>query len=450
MENEQLLEKYGLFNARVPRFTSYPPATRFETGTGQRQQASWLSGIRPAEQLSLYVHIPFCRRLCWFCACRTQGTKTLRPVADYVDVLLEELNAVRALLPRDVSLARLHLGGGTPTLLPGALMDQLVQGIFHEFPSAQGFEFSVEIDPISAADDTLLSLASWGLNRASIGVQDFDPEVQEAIGRPQGFDVTEKVVRKLRQMGVGSINLDFLYGLPHQTAATITNTLERVLSLNPDRLALYGYAHVPHVSKRQVMIDADELPAPRERYALASLAADKLIDAGYQQIGIDHFAKPDDGLATAAQEGRLRRNFQGYTDDPCETLLGFGASAISQFREGYTQNAVATAAYKERIRKGGLAGHRGYEFTNHDRAVAAMVQDLMCCNSFDLKSTCQRFPSDRKVAEKLAQQLEAQFPDALSCSNGEVTIRPEAKSLTRIIAAALSEGEGMQTGSLAI
>ncbi|MEM9716600.1 MAG: oxygen-independent coproporphyrinogen III oxidase, partial [Pseudomonadota bacterium] len=359
MENLALLEKYGLFDAKVPRYTSYPPANRFEAGIGQRNQGQWLAQTEPKEPLSLYVHIPFCRRLCWFCACRTQGTKTLRPVEDYVDILLREIDAVSFQLERQRDIARLHLGGGTPTLLSATAMHKLLVCIFDNFSPTSDFEFSVEIDPTEASDDILSTLTKWGMDRASIGVQDFDPAVQEAIGREQSFEDTKRVVDVLRDAGLKSLNMDLLYGLPHQTEPTIRRTLEDIKSLSPDRLALYGYAHVPHVSKRQVMIPTDDLPDPRQRFKLAEIAQTVLSDSGYVTLGIDHFAKPDDGLAQAAAAGTMKRNFQGYTDDPCVTLIGFGASAISKFRQGYSQNAVATAAYVERVQASGMVGHRG-------------------------------------------------------------------------------------------
>ena len=450
MENEQVLERHGLFNARVPRFTSYPPANRFEAGTGQRHQPEWLSTIQPGEPLSVYVHIPFCKRLCWFCACRTQGTQTLRPVAAYVDTLIQEVQALSTHLPTGVALSRLHLGGGTPTLLDARLMDRLIQSLFDHFPTAADFEFSVEIDPTEAEHDVLESLAAWGLGRASVGVQDFAPKVQEAIGRIQSFEQTEKIIKRLRRMGVASINLDLLYGLPHQTDESLDETLTKVLSLSPDRLALYGYAHVPHISKRQVMIDRENLPAPRARYHLAANAAQRLLNRGYEPIGIDHFALPEDSLAIAARSGRLRRNFQGYTDDPCETLIGIGASAISRFREGYTQNAAATAAYSERIQTTGLAAHRGYAFTSRDQLIAQMIEDLMCRNVLDLDKTRSQFPSLTKRIDRIADRLTENFQGAVVPNGQTIAVHPQARSLTRIIAAALSEGDGAPTGSLAI
>ena len=283
MTEQRLLEKHGLYSARVPRYTSYPPANHFAADLGRRHQTGWLTEVPEGAAVSLYVHVPFCRRLCWLCACRTQGTTTLRPVDAYVDTLLAELREVRSRLPARVGMARLHLGGGTPTLLSPATMTRLSARYSTPFAPAEGFEFSVEIDPTEAAPDLLDVLARFGLNRASIGVQDFEPEVQKAIGRVQSFEITRDVVDRLRADGVRSLNLDLLYGLPHQTRATLGDTLHQVLDLAPDRLALYGYAHVPWMSKRQVMIPAAALPSTQERYHLSALARDVLAGKGYRR-----------------------------------------------------------------------------------------------------------------------------------------------------------------------
>ncbi|MEM9717161.1 MAG: oxygen-independent coproporphyrinogen III oxidase [Pseudomonadota bacterium] len=439
MENLALLEKYGLFDAKVPRYTSYPPANHFEAGIGQRNQSQWLAQIEPTEPLSLYVHIPFCRRLCWFCACRTQGTKTLRPVEDYVDILMREIDAVSFQLERQRDIARLHLGGGTPTLLSATAMNKLLTSIFDNFSQTADFEFSVEIDPTEASDDILSTLTKWGMDRASIGVQDFYPAVQEAIGREQSFEDTKRVVDILRGASLKSLNMDLLYGLPHQTEPTIRRTLEDIKSLSPDRLALYGYAHVPHISKRQVMIPTDDLPDPRQRFKLAEIAQTMLSDSGYVMLGIDHFAKPDDGLAQAAAAGTMKRNFQGYTDDPCDTLIGFGASAISKFRQGYSQNAVATAAYVERVQASGMAGHRGYAMSPRDDFLADMIEDLMCKGAINLDDLAAKHYKSGIDIRTVGHDLLTRFPDALTYQDNTLTLSAEAQSLCRVVAAAMDE-----------
>ena len=346
------LRRYGLFNAKVPRFTSYPPANRFSDAVTGETVESWLSTVPSGADVSLYVHVPFCRRLCWFCACRTQGTKTDGPLARYVETLLAEIAMVRAQLPEDIRVARLHLGGGTPTILSPALMDRLLGALDDAFGLGARDEFSVEIDPVEIDAPRLEVLARHGLNRASLGVQDFDPKVQEAIGRVQSVEETRAAVDMLRDLGVTDLNFDLLYGLPFQTEASLDRTLDQVLDIGPGRLALYGYAHVPWMSKRQMVIPVDALPAPETRHALFEQARMRLLGAGHVQIGIDHFARPDDGLARALVERRLARNFQGYTEDRVPWLIGLGASAISRYPQGYAQNQPATALYQAAIASG--------------------------------------------------------------------------------------------------
>lgn len=363
----------------------------------------------------------------------------MRPVEAYLTVLVQELRAVRQLLPAGLKMARLHLGGGTPTILLPEAMDRLLTEVFATFSGADDLEFSVEIDPTEAAPELLETLAGFGLNRASIGVQDFTQQVQNAIGRQQSFVQTQSVITKLRALGVPNINLDLLYGLPHQTQGSFANTLDRVLALDPDRLAIYGYAHVPWMSKRQVMIKEENLPDTHARFDLAEMAAGVFSQAGYLPIGIDHFALSTDGLAQAASAGRLRRNFQGYTDDTAPTLIGFGASAISRFAQGYVQNAPATSAYLERIAQGGLAGHNGYAMRDVDLMVARVIEELMCSFSFNEEQLVAEFPDNRLVIHELGVSLMRKFADVFDIVQGGLRLREDARPLVRIIASCVDD-----------
>lgn len=444
-------ERFGLFTARVPRYTSYPPANHFEAGLGAVHQADWLAAIPEGEAISLYIHIPFCKRLCWFCACHTQGTQTLRPVEAYIDTLLREIAMVRAALAPSVHLSRLHLGGGTPTILSPALMERLIGAVFDAFARADDFEFSVEIDPTEAAPALLRRLGQLGMNRASIGVQDFEPKVQEAIGRLQSYAETRAAIDVLRGTGVGSLNMDLLYGLPHQSLATLGTTLDQVLGLAPDRVALYGYAHVPWMSKRQVLIDEDALPGPKDRFAMAEYAKTRFVAAGYVPIGIDHFARPEDGLAQALAAGRLRRNFQGYTDDPARTLVGLGASAVSQYAQGFCQNAAPTRAWTERIEANELAGHRGYVLSAADRLVARMIEELMCTGRLDAAALGAEFPDQTAKIHSDVNQLTQQFNGVVQLEGGLLQVAPAHFALLRLMAAALDPREAKaQAHSVAI
>lgn len=416
--------------ARAPRYTSYPPATQFSAAVGPDQARLWLGRVDPAEPISVYVHIPFCRRLCWFCACRTQGTATDAPLTPYLDVLEQEIALVADALPPGVQVGHLHLGGGTPTFLPPDQMTRLFAMLDAPFPRAPGAEVSVEVDPTEIDAPRLDALAAAGVTRASLGVQDFEPQVQAAIGRPQSFEQTRDAVEGLRARGIAAINLDLLYGLPHQTAATLTRTIEQALSLTPDRLALYGYAHVPWASKRQVMIREEDLPDPATRLELTTMAAAQFMHAGFEPVGIDHFARAADPMAQAARAGTLRRNFQGYTTDTARTLVGLGASSISHLPQGFVQNAARTADWKARVAQGRLAAVRGHALTPGDRLIAAVIERLLCDFTVD-----PRMFHDPRAVACLVDRAATAWPEAVTVgSDGVLKVPEAARFATRMIA----------------
>lgn len=438
MEHIARLRALGLFDARVPRYTSYPTAPVFRPAVGADLQARALASLDPGEPVSVYLHVPFCERLCWFCACHTQGTKTLGPVEEYIATLEQEIAQVAALLPPGIRMGRLHWGGGTPTILPPPLIHRLAQAVKAAVPPAPDWEFSVEIDPTMVDRAKIDALAQEGFNRASIGIQDFAPEVQRSIGRIQPFDVTAACVADLRAAGIRSLNADLVYGLPHQSEDRIRATVEQVLELGPDRVALYGYAHVPWVSKRQKLIPEEALPRDLARYTLAQVAGGMFQGAGYDAIGIDHFARPGDGLARAPRDGRLRRNFQGYTDDTCPTLIGMGASSISRFPGAYVQNAPATAAWAGRILAGGLGGAKGHAFTPEDRLRARAIEMLMCDFALDLPALSRDFGEAASAGLGPALAAAAQRFAGFVALDGEgLRILPEGRPLTRMIASGL-------------
>ncbi|MEO0692692.1 MAG: oxygen-independent coproporphyrinogen III oxidase [Pseudomonadota bacterium] len=446
MDSVTQLRRMGLFDARVPRYTSYPTANHFGADIGPNDMGRWISAIPTGSEISLYVHIPFCRRLCWFCACRTQGTATAAPVQGYLEIIKQELALVADRLPDGVTLSRLHWGGGTPTLLDPAMMSDLAATIERIAPLAPNAEFSVEIDPNEIDADRLNELARIGMNRASIGVQDFDPDIQATIGRPQTFEMTKDVVDGLRDRGVESLNVDILYGLPHQTEQRISDSVQQVLTLSPDRVALYGYAHVPWMARRQAMIPTEALPVPEARLELYETARKLFVWDGYREIGIDHFARPGDGLARAADAGTLRRNFQGYTDDPAEVLIGVGASSISRFPQGFAQNNPSTSGYHQTVRDGGLATVRGHAFTAEDKVREAMIGKLMCDFAIDfiaLGKTLGLAPSD--LASRF-DGIEEVFPDILDRDGTHIEIKPVGRPLTRMIARYLDTYAAGQTG----
>jgi oxygen-independent coproporphyrinogen-3 oxidase len=441
MEQVNQLRRMGLFDAKVPRYTSYPPATKFSNDVAGPDFSGWIETIPPGAKISLYLHVPFCRRLCWFCACRTQGVRSDAPVQAYVDTLKQEVAAIGGRLPDGVEVARLHWGGGTPTLLSPAMMTDLADSVAAAFDFTPDAEFSVEIDPNEIDEARIGALAAAGMNRASIGVQDFDPEIQQVIGRIQGYEVTRAAVESLRAAGIRSLNADILFGLPHQSQERISESVQMLLSLSPDRVALYGYAHVPWMAKRQAMIPTDALPSPEERLALFETARRLFLWDSYQEIGIDHFAKPEDSLAVAARSGHMRRNFQGYTDDTCDVLIGMGASAISRFPQGYAQNASSTAAYQKAVREGEMATGRGHAFKGEDRLRSRMIEMLMCDFRIDARRLGEEFHLAPTRLTELFSAAAGQFPGMVRITPDGFEILPEGRPLARMIARAFDAYE---------
>ena len=436
METESQLARLGLFDARVPRYTSYPTAPKFSGAVGPSHFGRWLDQIAPGSRISLYLHVPFCRRLCWFCACRTQGTRSDAPVIAYVETLVQELALLRRALPEGVTLSRLHWGGGTPTLMPAQQMQQLARAIFDTVPLGEGAEFSVEIDPNEIDAERLDVLAAAGMNRASIGVQDFDPQIQAVIGRDQTYEVTRNAAEMIRARGVRSLNADILYGLPDQSRARIADSVQKLLSLSPDRVALYGYAHVPWMARRQQMIPSDSLPRPEERLELFETARRLFLWDGYEEVGIDHFARPDDGLAVAMREGRLKRNFQGYTDDTAPVLVGLGASSISRFPQGFAQMNPSTSAWTKAVQAGEFATMRGHEFTPDDKLRGRIIEALMCDFRVSMAELTADFAATPEGLHALFAPVAERFEGFVTLNATELRIHPEGQPLTRMIAAA--------------
>ncbi len=428
------MAKLGLFDTKVPRYTSYPTAPQFRNDVSGDIFANWIEEITPGSSISLYVHVPFCRTLCWFCACRTQGTQSDAPVKAYLEVLKAELALLRARLPKGVTLSRLHWGGGTPTLLRPSMMQELAGLIASIAPFATNAEFSVEIDPNEIDEPRLDALAAAGMTRASIGVQDFDPEIQKTIGRIQSFEVTRDAVDMIRARGITSLNADILFGLPHQTRERMTTSVQKLLSLQPDRVALYGYAHVPWMAKRQQLIPSEALPTPQERLELYETGRKLFLCDNYAEIGIDHFATADDGLTIAHKAGALRRNFQGYTDDTSDVLIGIGASSISRFPQGYAQNTSATAAHTKAIRDGQFSTTRGHVFVGEDRLRARLIEALMCDFRIDAGEIRQRFGVGQAKIDAMFEAANQAFPGILNIGNSALSIPVDARPLTRIIA----------------
>ena len=434
MDTQSQLTRLGLFDARVPRYTSYPTAPHFGDSVKPETFADWIRRIPAGSEISLYLHVPFCRRLCWFCACRTQGTTSDAPVRAYAETLKAELALLAAHLPPGVRLSRLHWGGGTPTLLAPDLIGDLAAAVFAVAPMAEGGEFSVEIDPNEIDEARLDALSAAGMNRASIGVQDFDPEIQQTIGREQSYDITRAAVDAIRARGVASLNADILFGLPHQSRERIADSVQKLLSLSPDRVALYGYAHVPWMSRRQQMIPSDAMPTPQERLGLFEIARELFLWDGYVEVGIDHFARPEDSMARALKAGTLRRNFQGYTDDPAPVLVGLGASSISRFPQGYSQNVSGTGDYTREVRAGRFPTHRGHVFDGEDLLRARIIEALMCDFRVSRAELLDRFAVTEARLDALFAPVAAHFGDMVRLDAEGLSIPVPGRPLTRMIA----------------
>lgn len=418
----------------VPRYTSYPTAPHFSADAGPGVMESLLGEAHGAP-VSLYAHIPFCDRLCWFCGCHTRQTRKYAPVAAYLDTLIDEIALVSGKAARPLDVARVHLGGGSPSILRPDDFARLRTALEENFDLRKDAEISIEIDPADIGENTIEGFAALGMNRASIGVQDFDPRVQEAINRPQSFELTRDVVVDLRKAGISSLNIDALFGLPHQTLESVGRTIEQVISLAPDRVALFGYAHVPWMKKHQRMIDENALPDSEERIAQSDHARALLLAAGYEAIGIDHFALPGDSLAIATREGRLKRNFQGYTTDECPTLLGLGASSISQSPEGYVQNIVATGQYRAAIAEGRLPASRGFALGRDDVIRSAIIESLMCRFAVDFGDLFARFGEVVRPYVCEMRRAAALDEEGLVLLEDEaLRVRDDARPFVRIVA----------------
>ena len=420
----------------VPRYTSYPTAPHFSGDFAPETYERWLGELDRDAAVSLYLHIPFCDELCWFCACRTQGSKMYYPVTRYLAQIEREITRVAELTGGGQTISQMHWGGGSPTVLAPGDIRRLHRHVREHFPAVENAEFAVEIDPRDMTPDRFEAFEDVGLTRASIGVQDFDQTVQAAIGRKQGYELTRDVVARLRGIGVGGVNIDLLYGLPHQTEASIGRTIEQVIEIGPDRIAIFGYAHVPWMAKRQKLIDPASLPGPEQRQAQASLAAAMLVQAGYTAIGIDHFARPGDSLALARDDGTLRRNFQGYTVDRAQAMLAFGASAIGFLPQGYVQNDPATATYQLRIENGGLASRRGCVLNLDDRIRRDAIEEILCQFRLDLDRLTASYGDFTEPLRETAARLLAAAPEgALEPWRGGFRIAEGWRSRTRLIAA---------------
>ncbi|CAA7614608.1 Oxygen-independent coproporphyrinogen-III oxidase [Candidatus Terasakiella magnetica] len=432
----ELAAKYDL---RVPRYTSYPTAPHFHPGVTSETYGEWLGGIDPKLELSLYLHIAFCAEMCWFCGCHTKITKRYAPVAAYMDALWREVELVAEALPTRMTARHIHFGGGSPTILTPEDFVKTVDLLKSRFLLKDGAEVAVELDPRTADEAYVKAMAGAGVTRASIGVQDLDPKVQQAINRIQPYEVTERVVNWLGQYGVPEVNIDLIYGLPYQTLDGLLATIDRsVTGFKPRRIALFGYAHVPWMKKHQNLIPEESLPDTNTRWQQYEQGCRLLTEThGYVQIGLDHFAAPDDAMAIALRDKRLHRNFQGYTTDSATTLIGFGASGIGSLPQGYVVNEGEVHAYQRSVAAGRLGTSRGIAISDDDRLRREIIERLMCDLEIDLDVVAGRHGVDGGQFAAELDSLGGLVADGLARVEGHrVFVTDEGRTLVRAVCAA--------------
>ena len=425
----ELVKRYS---APVPRYASYPTAPHFSAAVGRDTYAAWLAELPAAGRLSLYMHIPFCESLCWYCGCCTKAVQRYEPVADYLSALHAEIRAIGHRISTDHQVTHIHWGGGSPNILSAADIAALADAQRREFRVEEGAEFAVEIDPRGLDDERIAAFARGGVTRVSVGVQDFNDKVQAAINRRQTFEETQRAVVAFRSYGIDAINIDLVYGLPHQTRDSVERTALKVLELQPNRVAVFGYAHLPSRLKHQALIDAGALPGVIERFAQANRFGRILIAAGYMRVGLDHYALPGDPLASK----KVARNFQGYTTDHADALIGLGASAIGRLPQGYVQNHASTAEYARRISETGLATSRGITLTDGDRMRGFVIERLMCDFAFPERELRLRYGSQSEEILREAQALLQADQDRLIERDGETfRVTDRGRPFVRTIAA---------------
>ena len=414
--------------ASGPRYTSYPTADRFHNGFGETEYANALElrGLGALNKpLSLYIHIPFCNTICYYCGCNKIITKDKSRADAYIEYLEREMDLLAPHLSGRHQLAQLHFGGGTPTFLSDEQLERVFAMIRKHFQLIPSGEYSIEIDPRKVSRDTVFHLGRLGFNRMSVGIQDFDPKVQAAVNRIQTVEETREVIEAAREAGMKAVSADLIYGLPHQSLESIKPTIDTVLALDPDRLALYHYAHLPHIFKPQRRIDTEAVPGSEEKLDILQYAVHTLTERGYVFIGMDHFAKPDDELAVALREGWLQRNFQGYSTYADCDLVAIGVSSIGKIGSTYSQNERDIDAYYAAIDAGRLPIMRGYQLNRDDILRRSIIQDLMC-----------RFALDFQLYESMfgipfAQYFKAELADLQQLAQlGLITMRGNGLKVT--------------------
>ncbi|MGB1076889.1 MAG: oxygen-independent coproporphyrinogen III oxidase [Bdellovibrionales bacterium] len=421
MSTIELLSKY---DRPVPRYTSYPTAVHFHDNVTNKDYDKELSTLKSNELVSLYIHIPFCHILCHYCGCHTKVVNKYEPVRSYVQTLLKEINIVGEKLKHKMPVSQIHFGGGSPNFLESEDMEKIIHTLKKYFQIEKDTEIALEADPRLLNDQKVEALAQNGITRISLGIQDFNDEVQNAVNRIQPFKDVKQCVEGLRQVGINKINFDLMVGLPVQTTEIVKQTVEQAISLSPDRVAVFAYAHVPWMKKQQKLLEKYSFPTTQERFEMILAVKEQLERSGYNAIGIDHFAKKGDRLFQMHEAGLLRRNFQGYTDDQAETIIGFGLSSISSFKGAYFQNLSDAPKYRRKVEAGNCPISRGYILSADDIKRRKVIERVMCGYEADISA----YP------ESLAKLSEVEADDLISLSNDKVKVTSNGWPFARITA----------------
>jgi oxygen-independent coproporphyrinogen-3 oxidase len=427
---DNIVRRYAGYN--VPRYTSYPTAADFTSNVTAKDHATWFGQLDARESVSIYLHVPYCREICLYCGCNTKMAVRDVVIDAYRRALEAEIDLAAGLIRQKPKVARLHWGGGTPSILGPRGLRTVVATIRRHFSFDVGFEHAIELDPRRVTPELAKALGELGITRASLGVQDVNPLVQAAIGRLQPLVVIEVAIQHLRSAGITRLNFDLMYGLPLQTVESVRKTCDLVARMAPDRLSCFGYSHLPRLKANQRRIDEAQLPSEDQRIYQAEAIAEALVGYGYRKIGIDHFAKPGDALTRAATSGNLHRNFQGYTDDPNRVLLGFGASSISTFADGFVQNAADVPRYVSAIEAGLLASARGCRLDEADRQRARIIERLMCDFAVDLDVVAPHVD----FSEELSALAPLEWDGLVEINGSNLTVTSTGRLVVRVVAAA--------------
>lgn len=428
-----LIKKY---NKPVPRYTSYPTAPHFHKGVDAGVFSGWLQNLPENDPISLYFHIPFCEKLCWYCGCHTKIINRYDSIKRYVDTLIKEIEMVHGFIGRNQPVSHIHWGGGTPSILTTEDFKEIFSHIHDAFNILPDAESAIEIDPRTLTQEMAQAMAEAGVNRASMGVQDFNPDVQEAINRIQPFDMTKQAMDWLKEAGITNINFDLIYGLPLQTMEKVEYSVQQTLKLSPDRIAVFGYAHVPWMKQHQKLLEKHDMPNGEERNAFFSRITEILTENGYKAIGYDHFAREDDSMAKALDTHTLKRNFQGYTIDPSNALIGFGASSISCLPQGYAQNQTSIRDWRNTIEEGRLTTKCGIEVNNEDAFRRRLIEELMCYYEVDTGKIAAEMDFAPETLSVAMEKLELLEQDNLiEMSDGIIRVTESGWPLIRVVAA---------------